>query len=116
MHLVVLVGGDEEVLVAAATGIARRAGIGADQEGALRVDHRLVDRLQDVGEDRADDEIDLVAVDERLHALGHGDIGLQFVIDDDDLDLAAAHAATELADRELQAVARLLTEDGSRAG
>jgi hypothetical protein len=56
-----------------------------------------------------------VAVDEGLDAL-HGDVRLQLVVDDDDLDLAAAHPAAELADGELEAVARLLTEDGSRAG
>jgi len=62
VNLIVLVGGDEEVLVALGPGEIRGAGIRADQKGAT-VCHRLVNRHQDVGKDWADDEVDIVALD-----------------------------------------------------
>ena len=57
---------------------------------------RLQDRLQDVGEDRADHEVDLVALDEGLD-LAHRDVGLELVVLHDDLDLAPAELAAERA-------------------
>ena len=74
----------------------------------------LADRLQDVGEDRTDDEIDLVALDEALD-LGDGDIGLQFVVDDDHFGIGAAELAAERLDREVEAVADLAAEHRRRA-
>ena len=94
MDLVVLVGGDEEVRVAVLAGEVRRAGIRRDQDGAA-FGHRLHDRDQNVREDRADDEIDLVAVDQRL-GLADGDVGLEFVILHDQFDFAAAELAAQL--------------------
>ena len=70
---------------------------------------------ENVGEDRADDEVDLVALDQRLD-LGDGDVGLEFVVLHDDFDLAAAELAAEVFHRELEAVAQLLAEHGGRAG
>ena len=105
VHLVVLIGGDEEVRVAVLAGEGRGAGIRADQEGAA-VGDRLDDRDQDVGEDRADDEVDLVALDQRLD-LAHRDVGLELVVLHDDLDVAAAELAAEVLDAELEAVAQL---------
>ncbi len=113
VHLIVLVGGDEEVRVAVLAGEIRGAGIRADQDGAA-VGHRLHDRLEDVGEDRPDHEVDLVAIDERLH-LGDGHVGLEFVVLDQDLDIAPAQLAAELLDGELKAVAELLAEHRGRA-
>ena len=106
MDLVVLVGGHVEERAALLAGIARRAGIRADQE-RLGVGDRLVDRLQDVGEDRPDHEIDLVAFEQALD-LGHRGVRLQFVVDDDDFDIPAGHLAAEILDRERKAVADLL--------
>ena len=70
---------------------------------------------EDVGEDRADHEIDLVALDQRLD-LGHRDVGLELVVDDDHLDVAPAELAAERLDRKLEAVAQLLAEDRRRPG
>ena len=62
---------------------------------------------QDVGEDRADHEIDLVALQQTLD-LRDGGVRLQLVIDDDDLDIPAGHLAAEILDRERKTVADLL--------
>ena len=70
---------------------------------------RLHDRLEDVGEHRADHEVDLVAIDQRLD-LGHRDVGLELVVGDHHLDLAAAELAAERLDREREPVAQLLAE------
>jgi len=61
------------------------------------------------------DEIDLLAFEQALR-LGHGAVGLEFVVDDDDLDVLAGHLAAEVLDCELEAVAGLLAEHGGRAG
>ena len=113
VHLVVLVGGDEEVRVALLAGEGRGAGVGADEDDAGFGD-RLIDRAENVGENRADDEIDLVAVEQRLD-LGDGDVGLKLVVGDDEVGLAAAELAAELLDRQRKAVAQLLAEHGGRA-
>ena len=113
MDLVVLIGGHVEERAAFLAGIARRTCIWADQK-RLAVDDRFVNRLQDVGEDRSHHEINLVAFEQALH-LGHGGIGLEFVIYRDDIDVAASHLAAELLDCECEAVARLLTEHRGRA-
>ena len=113
-RLVVLVGGDEEIRVAFLAGEIGGAGIRADQDD-IGVGHRLEDRLQNIGEDRADHEVDLVALEQRLD-LGDGDVGLEFVVLHDDLDLAAAELAAEVFHRELEAVAQLLAEHRRRAG
>ena len=113
MHLVVLIRRHIEERVAVLAGKGRRAGIGADQEG-LGFRDGPVDRLQDVGEDRADHEVDLVALEQALD-LGHRRIRLEFVIDHDDLDIAAAHLAAEILHRERKAVANLLAKRGGGA-
>ena len=73
-----------------------------------------MDRLQDIGKDRPDHEVDAVAVEKSAHLL-NGDVGLEFVIGDNKLDVAAAHLAAEMLERELEAVFRLLAEHGGRA-
>ncbi len=113
VHLVVLVGGDEEVRIALLAGEARRAGVGADQDH-IGLGDRLHDRAEDVGEYGANHEIDLVAVDQGL-GLGHGHVGLELVVGDDDLGVAAAELAAEILDRERKAVAQLLAEHRGRA-
>ena len=70
--------------------------------------------LQDVGEDRADHEVDLVALDEGL-GLVDRDVGLELVVLHEQLDLAPAELAAERLDRELEAVALLLAEHRGRA-
>ena len=114
VHLVVLVGGHIEKRTAVLAGIARRPGIRADQEG-FGVRHRLVDRLQDVGEDRPHHEIDLVAL-EQAFDLCHRGIRLQLVVDVDNFDFPAAHFAAEILDRERKTVANLLAKCGRRTG
>ena len=114
VHLVVLIGGDEQVRVALLAGEGRSAGIGTDQDHAGLGD-RLGDGAENVGEDRPDHEIDLVAVDERFH-FGHGDIGLELVVGDEDLGLAAAELAAQILHRERKAVAQLLAEHRRRTG
>ena len=114
MDLVVLVRGHEEVLVAGLAGHGRRAGVRADQDGA-GIQHGFGDRAEDVGEHRADDEVDLAALDEAAH-LADRDIGLQLVVDDGDLHRHAAELAAVLVDRELEAVANLLAEGRRRPG
>src|SRR5262249_19579882 len=111
--LVVLVRGDEQVGVAVAAGEVRGAGVRADQDGAT-VGDRLEDRLQDVGEDRADHEVDLVALDERLD-LGDRDVRLEFVVLHQKLDLATAELVAERLQRKLHAVALLGAERGGWA-
>ena len=111
--LVVLVRGDEEVRVALLAGEVRGAGIRRDQDRAA-VGHRLHHRDQDVGEHRADHEIDLVALDERL-GLADRDVGLELVVLHDQLDLAPAELAAERLQRELEAVALLHAERRGRA-
>ena len=76
--LIVLVGGDEEVRIALLAGEVRGAGIGADQDGAA-FGHGFHDRGENVGKDRADHEIDLVAIDQRLDLI-HGEVGLELVV------------------------------------
>ena len=114
MHLIVLVGGHVEKRAAVLAGIARRAGIRTDQEGP-GIRHRLVDRQQDVGEDRPHHEIDLVAFQQALD-LGDGGVRLEFVIGHHDLDIAARHLAAEILDGERKAVADLLAERCRRTG
>ena len=67
-----------------------------------------------VREDRADDEVHLVAL-EALD-LRYGHVGLQLVVDDDHFDVASAELAAEVLHRELETVAGLLAEDGRRTG
>ena len=78
---------------------------------------RLVDRLQDIGEHRADNEIDMIALEQALH-FGHRDVRLQLVVDDDHLRVGAAELAPERLHREVEAVADLAAEHrrGSRQG
>ena len=110
MHLVVLIRGHVEKRAAVLAGVARRTGIRADQE-SLGVGDRLVDRLQDVGEDRPDHEIDLVALEQSLD-LAHRAVGFKLIIGDHDFDVASTHLAAEILDREIETVADLLTERG----
>ena len=72
-----------------------------------------MDGLKHVGEDRTDHKVDLITLDHAAH-LGHGHIGLEFVIHHDDFGVDATEFAAELADRELEAIARLLSENGRR--
>ena len=69
----------------------------------------------DVREDRADDEIHLVALDEALR-LRDGDVGLELVVHDDQLHVAPAELASQILDGKLKSVSRLLAEDGRGAG
>ena len=73
--------------------------------------------MQHVGEDRADDEIDLVALEESLD-LGHRDVRLEFVVDDDHFRVEPAELAAESLDRQVEAVADLPAEHrgGPREG
>ena len=73
-----------------------------------------MNRHRHVREDRPDDEIDLVALKKALD-LRDGHVGLEFVVDDDHLDVAPAELAAEILHRELEAVARLLAEHGRRS-
>ncbi len=113
--LVVLVGRDEEVGIALGPGEVRRARVGADQDGAA-FGHGFVDRDQDVGEDRAHDEIDPVALDQFARLVG-GHIGLLFVVHDDQLHGTSTQGAA-LLERKLESVAPLLAEccGGPREG
>ena len=88
-----------------------------EMRNALELGDRLVDRQQHVGEDRADDEIDLIALEEPLD-FGHRDVRLQFVVDDGHLRVEPAELAAERLDREVEAVAHLPAEHrgGSREG
>ena len=72
-----------------------------------------MDRHQDVREDRTNHEVDIVALDQAAHFLDR-DIGLELVVDDDELDVFATHLAAEVFQRELEAVFRLLAERGGR--
>src|SRR6478672_3473617 len=74
-----------------------------------------MDRLKDVGEDRPDHEIDLVAFEQALD-LCNGAVRLKLVIDRHDFDVAAAHLAAEILDRERKTVANLLAERRRRTG
>ena len=114
MHLVVLVGSDIEERAATRAGIAGGAGVRADQESLVLGD-RLVDRLQNVGEDRADHEVDVVSLQQSLD-LDDRAVGLEFIVDIDDLDLAAAHLAAEILDRQCKAVAHLRAQRRRGAG
>ena len=73
-----------------------------------------MDRLQDVGEDRPDHEVDLVAFEQALYFC-YGAVRLQLVVDDNDFDILAGHLAAEILDRELKTVARLLAEACGRS-
>ena len=112
--LIVLVRGDEEVRIAFLAGKVGGAGVGADQDRAA-VGHGLHDRGENVGKDRADDEIDLVPVDQCLD-LVHREVGLELVVRNDHLDIAAAELAVEILDRKIEAVAKLLTQHSRRSG
>ena len=88
VHLVVLIGGYEQVKVAFRPAGVRCPGIGGNQEGPA-IGHGTNDGIDDVGKDRADHEIDLLAFDQFARA-ADGNVGFLFVIDDDDLDRLAA--------------------------
>ena len=113
-RLVVLIGRDEEIRIAFLAGEIGGAGVRADQDRS-GIGHRFEDSPENIGEDRADDEVDLIALEQRL-GLGDGDVGLEFVVLHDHLDLAAAELAAEVLDRELEAVAQLLAEHRRRSG
>ena len=112
VRLVVLIGGDEEVRVALLAGEVGGAGVGRDQDRAA-VGHRLHHRDQDVGEDRADHEVDLVPLHVGL-GLADRDVRLELVVLHDQLDLAPAELAAERLQRKLEAVALLHAERGGR--
>ena len=80
-----------------------------DHEGTA-LGHRLDDRGQDIGEHRTDNEIDLVALDEGLD-LGYGDVGLELVVLDLEIDVAPAELVAKLFERKLKPIALLLTDD-----
>ncbi len=65
--------------------------------------------MKDVGENGADDKIDLVAL-EQTFDLGNGGVGLEFIVNDHHFDVAAAHLAAEVLHREIKAVADLRAE------
>ena len=112
-HLVILVGGHEEIWIALLAREIRGAGIGADQDGAA-FGRRLHDGLQDVGENRADDEFGLVPLHQRLD-LGDGDIRLELVVRYDHVGFASAELAAEILHRQSEAIAQLLPENRRRS-
>ena len=113
MHLVILVGGNEQIWAAFLAGEARRPGIGADHN-SVTIGHRFEDRLQDIGKDRADNESDLVALDHGLD-LVHRGIRFQFVILHDQLGLDAAELPPQMLQGKIESGALLLTDYGGRA-
>src|SRR5690349_20656501 len=68
-----------------------------------------MNRLQHIGKDRADDYVDLVAFEQFLDLL-NGNVRLQGVIGDKQLDILAAHFPAEVLHRKLEAILRLLAE------
>ena len=80
-----------------------------------RVGHRLHYRDQHVGEDRADDEIHLRAIDQCLRLVDR-DIGLKLVVFDDNLHFATTELTAKILDGELESVAQLLSEHRRWAG
>ena len=86
-----------------------------EMRNAFELGDRLVDRHQHVREDRADDEIDLVALEEPLD-LGHRDVRLEFVVDDGHFRVEPAELAAEGLDRKVEAVAHLTAEHRGGAG
>ena len=74
----------------------------------------FADRHQDVGEDRADHEVDLVALDELL-GLADGHVGFQLVVLHDDAGRQAAELAARVLDAQIEAVAQLAAEHRLRA-
>src|SRR5207253_2744594 len=75
----------------------------------------LVDRHQDVGEDRADDEVDLVALDELL-GLADRHVGLQLVVLHRHCRGEPAELAARVLDAEHEAVSQLPAEHRLWAG
>src|SRR5262249_21567055 len=103
--LVVLIGRYEKVRIAFLAGKIGGTGVRAD-ENNTSFGHGLEDRLQNIGKDRSDDEVDLVTLDQSL-CLGQSDVGLEFVVLHDHVHLAAAKLAAEIFHRQLDAVAQL---------
>src|SRR5262249_60720478 len=112
-RLIVLIGSDKKVRIAFLASEIGGAGIWADQDNA-GVGYRLEDRLKNIGKDRSDDEVDLVALNQSL-CLEHSDVGFEFIVLHDHFDLAAAKLAAEISYRQLNAVAQLLTKHGGGA-
>ena len=108
VHLVILVGRDKEIRIALLAGKGRCAGVRADQDAApLR--RGLHDRGENVGEYRADDKIDLVAIHHRFDLVDRN-VRLELVVLNQHLDLAPAQLAPQRLDREIDAVAELLSK------
>ena len=72
---------------------------------------RLFDCAENVGEHRTDDKIDLVAVEQGFD-LSHGEVGLELVVGDNKVGLAAAQLAAELLERQRKPIAQLLAQHG----
>ena len=89
-------------------GELRGTRIGRDQEG-LGIDGGLQRGEQHVGPDVADDEIDLVGLDQ-LFGLLLADVGLLAVVLVDHLDRLAAHLAAQMVERELERVAHVVAD------
>ena len=84
-----------------------------EMRNAFELGDGFMDRLEHVREHGPHYEIDLIALDEALD-LGHGDIGLEFIVDDDHLRVESAELAAEGLDREVEAVAHLTAEHRGR--
>jgi hypothetical protein len=104
----------EEVRIALLAGEVRRAGVRADVEG-LRLEHRLLDGLQQVLEHDAGHQVDLVALEHLVGELAR-DVGLLLVVLDDHLDRQAAQLAAGVLDAEQESVADRHADDAAGAG
>ena len=113
-YLVVLPRGREEEWIALLAGKHRGPGIHADEEGPALGD-RLERRLQNVGGKHADNEIDLVALDELLGSQQRH-VRFDRVILDDHFGIDPAELAAALLDGEQEAIARVLAERREGAG
>ena len=112
-HLVVLERRREDVGRALIAGELRRAGIGHDGHG-LGVDHRRQRCQEHVRPDVADQEVDVVGLDQLLGLL-QSDVRLDLVVFVDDFDRQAAELAADMIEAELERVAHIVADHGDRA-
>ena len=112
-RLVVVPRGREHVRRALIAGELRRAGIGHHRHG-LGIDQRLERGQHHVRPDIADDEIDLVRLDQLLGFL-HADFRLDLVVLVDDFDRQPADLAAEMVEAELERIAHVVADRGGRA-
>ncbi len=114
VHVVVLVGGAEEVRIALRPRVLRRPGVGADVEGA-RLEHRLAHGQHHVGEHDTGHEIHALALDQPVGRL-LGGVGALLVVRHGHFGRQVAELARALLHCELEAVADVDAEARSWAG